>query len=148
MEQGQFVLEDLLFEDLLAEAVDTPSDEEAQIALQSYVQEVIFSGDIERTMSMVMVLEATACLHTHVEEVSAFAKELSSSSPDDSERTLRGTLYPSARRASNQARQTSETTRANKQPATSKRPTWTLFSGLGSLSLRIPVLLPFLNNKK
>lgn len=77
--QEEFVLDldGLFFEDLLAQAVEAPENEAAQQALQGYVQEVLQSGDLERTMALSMVLGATACLHSHLESTAnSFASVL------------------------------------------------------------------------
>lgn len=69
--EAAFLLEDIFFEDLLAQAVDVPDDASTQSALESYVKEVIISGDVERTMSLGMIVGATACLHSHLEGIAS-----------------------------------------------------------------------------
>jgi hypothetical protein len=59
----------LFFEDILAQAAQSPSDERAQEVLWMHVQEVIDTGDAERLQVMSMVLGATACMHPHLESL-------------------------------------------------------------------------------
>lgn len=59
----------LFFEDLLAQAVEAPSDAQAQAALSLHVEAVIEQGDAERLMTMSVVLGATACMHPHLENL-------------------------------------------------------------------------------
>lgn len=61
--------EGLFFEDLLAQAVEAPSDEQAQAVLRAHVAEVIESGDLRRIQSAAMVMGATACMHPHLESL-------------------------------------------------------------------------------
>lgn len=86
MDKEGFVLDldGLFFEDLLAQAVQSPTDEAAQFALQGYVQEVVRSGDLERSMALSMMLGATACLHPHLESTAnSLASMLSEWRPHD-----------------------------------------------------------------
>lgn len=83
MPETAFVLEGVFFEDLLAQAGDSPTNEEAQNALQGFISEVIANGDMERTMALSMILGAATCAHPHLEGMTSTFNDFVTAESDE-----------------------------------------------------------------